>query len=64
RDPMYDFGDFVTLSYISILMAKKNYESKDKRLTPFMCRGKGGGDRVRRRRTNHTYRPSPTKTFI
>jgi hypothetical protein len=36
---MYDFGDFVTLSYISILMAKKNYESKDKRLTPFMCRG-------------------------
>jgi hypothetical protein len=39
RDPMYDFGDFVTLSYISVLKAKKNYEGKGKRLTPFMCRG-------------------------
>lgn len=39
RDPMYGFGDFVTLSYISILLAKKSCESKDKRLTPFYCRG-------------------------
>ncbi|MDR2033509.1 MAG: hypothetical protein LBP89_02625, partial [Helicobacteraceae bacterium] len=39
RDPMYDFGDFVTLSYISILLAKKNCESKGGRLTPYQSRG-------------------------
>jgi hypothetical protein len=36
---MYDFGDFVTLSYISILVAKKSCEGKGKRLAPFFCRG-------------------------
>jgi hypothetical protein len=39
RDPIYGFGDYVTMSYIGILVAKKCYEGKGKRLTPFMCRG-------------------------